>query len=849
MATERVDIFAKVHDAASRPLEKIADAADDASTSLRGVASATDDHTTAQRSQEREVRKSTKSTDKFTMSLNKLWKRQMGFRALRRYFMFPLIAAAIGPLISLVSALSAGLVGLAANLGRVAGVAASVPAGIGAILTSIGAVKFATHGVGDAVGVMTKMGATVEEVREATKELTPAQRSFAKALAESYPLVKKIRDVVAKSTLPALTRAVVKLRQLSPVFGAGMARAGAEVGGIAERGASMLTSSGWQRDLGTMFGRNSTLIRIFGDALLSLVSAMRHIVVAAGPMTEELAKAVARGAEFINTQARMGRESGRLGKFFDRAKDALFQWGRIISNLFAGLYHLFRGASAEGEKMTDSFERMTKRFREWGKSAEGQRKINEWMKAARPILREVGLLFRALWGEIASIDKEGRPGLVALVRALRTDLVPLLGRLIRAASDPRFIEGVVKLATAFGELWGTFRLIPIMKVIELFLTITSFVKTAAKNHQSVQILSDAFVTMGIAWAGYKLTGLSALVKLLGKSKQIRNLARAIRTLAAAIGGYTLLTMRLFFGMLIYYLRALGILLYSTPLGRLITVLVILGGVLWRLWRDNEGFRNAVKDTLASLADVGRWIWSTGQRAFNGLKDWLGDVRDRWNQITGEIKKAIATFNRWREVVRGWVGFAPADSTGTGGNRNKKAGDRPTRAVVDSAVLESPGTWLLQRLGLLGDTATARMSGTGGSLGSTMAAHASIDGATPGRRSITNVGYGAYASSDHRKGRALDLVGSGLRSYQANARRAGMYAEFHGGGKARHLHVAYGDTATPRTRSASARPDGGGATLVLNGPLIGTVHATSDVDVERAIDRGIRKWARERQERA
>lgn len=96
---------------------------------------------------------------------------------------------------------------------------------------------------------------------------------------------------------------------------------------------------------------------------------------------------------------------------------------------------------------------------------------------------------------------------------------------------------------------------------------------------------------------------------------------------------------------------------------------------------------------------------------------------------------------------------------------------------------------------VGDTKTSRLSALSG-------AHGRLSRGIPGRRSITsmmrNYNLGSL-SSDHASGRAYDLVGDNLGMYQKAVLGEGGYADFHGRGGNRHLHVVpngVGDTATP-----------------------------------------------------
>jgi len=147
-----------------------------------------------------------------------------------------------------------------------------------------------------------------------------------------------------------------------------------------------------------------------------------------------------------------------------------------------------------------------------------------------------------------------------------------------------------------------------------------------------------------------------------------------------------------------------------------------------------------------------------------------------------------------------------------------------------AWLQTPPTWWNTPPG--GDTSSSRGAAIGDStssrLGMTMARHASINSQLTGKRTITS-SYRTFAlgspSSDHLTGRAIDLVGANLGQYKKLTEESGGFAEFHGRGASRHLHVvpgpgAIGDSAVPvmaRPIQAvpSSRGSAGGNSYVFN----------------------------------
>lgn len=126
--------------------------------------------------------------------------------------------------------------------------------------------------------------------------------------------------------------------------------------------------------------------------------------------------------------------------------------------------------------------------------------------------------------------------------------------------------------------------------------------------------------------------------------------------------------------------------------------------------------------------------------------------------------------------------------------------------------------VIDKLVPIGDTDTPKV------LGKTMGKHGMFDSAVPGKRTVTsslrNFALGSN-NSDHATGHAYDLVGDNLGKYSSLVNASGGFAEFHGTGGARHLHVVppvgpMGDTSTSilakMTGSIPSGGSGGGDTF-------------------------------------
>jgi hypothetical protein len=129
----------------------------------------------------------------------------------------------------------------------------------------------------------------------------------------------------------------------------------------------------------------------------------------------------------------------------------------------------------------------------------------------------------------------------------------------------------------------------------------------------------------------------------------------------------------------------------------------------------------------------------------------------------------------------------------------------------------------------GDTASPRRN-----MLNTMGKHSAFDAQIAGNRTVTS-GFRTNAlgsmSSDHAAGRAYDLVGQNLGLYGQAINKAGGFAEFHGNGSARHLHVVpgngpVGDTATPYMGAPVMAPSSSNSNSTVNL----TINATPNMDV-------------------
>lgn len=300
-------------------------------------------------------------------------------------------------------------------------------------------------------------------------------------------------------------------------------------------------------------------------------------------------------------------------------------------------------------------------------------------------------------------------------------------------------------------------------------------------------------------------------------------------------------------------------LTANPIGIVIVALAALAAGLVYAYRHSESFRNIVDSIGRGVRAVFGWLldnWRT--IATVGLGGPIGALVVLYQKV-GPVRRAVdgvldvlqaigsVAFSGLKSAVK-WIADKLAGLVRTARRVADAVGNIPGAGLVGDVVGALPG---------IGDTPRPHAGGRGArrragrhALGNTLAAHAAADRATPGRRRITSTIRGhalGSGNSDHRTGRALDVVGGNLNTYARNFRAMGGFAEHHGTGSGRHLHAAIGDTPRPRASSSTA-PAVVEAPIIFQAGAVTVVNPASDVEVERAVARGIRRYVRERNER-
>jgi hypothetical protein len=232
---------------------------------------------------------------------------------------------------------------------------------------------------------MVKGSVATANLNEKFNELSPAAQRFVLKLKELKPRFDELKATAASGLFPGVTAgldaAMGSFGSVNRVVG----ETSVVLGEAARRSGELVGSPAFGKDIETIGGNNARVIETLGEALRHVISALRHVTVAAGPLTQWLAD-VANGWALNAAQAaKAGRESGKMAAFFERTRAVMERLGSIIGHLAHGLLGVGKVGRVSGNQIWASIDRAAGRFDEWANSAKGQTALHDFFRRSKEL--------------------------------------------------------------------------------------------------------------------------------------------------------------------------------------------------------------------------------------------------------------------------------------------------------------------------------------------------------------------------------------------------------------------------------------------------------------------------------
>lgn len=357
---------------------------------------------------------------------------------------FPALIAGAGAAAQVIGSLSAGVIALTSALAPASG--ALIAYGAGAAAAGQGMIAFKL-GMGE---VTKALGGN----KQALKRLNPVQKDFVEHLKSIKKEWATLGIAVGKGMFPGFTQALKIVEPLIGRLRSTLRGTGQAFGDLAVMAAKTVRS--WGGDINKVGRQNNFVIRALGKAAISLTTAFKDLLIAGGPLVHWMGEMLDKGAKWIATQVAMGRESGKLQKFFDHTRQTLTTLGHILRNVAVALFNTFNPGTALGEGLLRDLEKLTKKWADWTKTVAGQNAIKKFFDDSKaPLYAALGLI-----GDLSSAlgrlfaPKEGTTGLINQLRGL----TPLLEQMVSATTEhlaPALIEAARQFIRVFAALAGS----------------------------------------------------------------------------------------------------------------------------------------------------------------------------------------------------------------------------------------------------------------------------------------------------------------------------------------------------------------------------------------------------------
>lgn len=527
--------------------------------------------------------------------------------------------------------------------------ATSLVGAMGPAIAAAGGV--AAAGIGTLIGVFAAM--TI-----AFKTKTDELKAFKENIAGISAQFRPVAVAIQRSLFPGLEKGFSILTRAIPTLRTGLSGLGATVGDVAVNLARVVTSSTNLRNLAIVFREGQPQLTAYGNALGSLATIFTTIAAVSAPIATRFAQFVEAFASGAEAATLAGAESGKLAAFMERAADVAAQLGQITGDTFRGLFNVLSASSGAGQTLLDRISALAARFAEWSGSIQGQNALRQFFENALPVVREVngliGDLLRIIVAPLASGDTGG---VITFIRSLRTDVIPALQQVGDAAGQlgPHLIE----LTTAFAGLISS---------LANSGALGAFVGTLSVLLDGVSAVLQLPVVGQLAGWGLAFLGAAKAVGIVlapigGLATVSKILSPVLNVVTGALGKLGTLLLGKFVNGLIFLgktvlplvitgVRALGIALFTNPIGIVIGLIALLVTGLVIAYNKSETFRGivnkvgaAIRDgfiaTLEWLKDLWATVWPALVSGFNAVRGVVGTV----------VSLVVGYFKLWWSAVQ------------------------------------------------------------------------------------------------------------------------------------------------------------------------------------------------------
>jgi phage-related protein len=345
-----------------------------------------------------------------------------------------LLAGALGQAAISGAALGIQLLGMIPSLVSILSLSSALPAIYVGMAATLGVLKAAFAGVGDAVKLAFDPK-KAKEFQEALKELSPEAARFVTAIHDAAPalqqLQKDIQETFFRSSFLAdiFPRLVKGLETLRPSI-LGLA---SDFGEATRRVANFVASADSIDFINNSIRATRAAFSEVMPAIIPVLAGLRAVGGVGLPLMVRLGEAIGKAGQAFGAWLTRIAETGQLQEWINTAIATLSTLGTIIANIGKILLPILQAAQETGGGLLNTLAGITGEFAEFLNSAEG------------------GEALTSLFSGIMALAKQLAPVLTTLVGVLADALGPAIGE-IATTLGPILLDVIEELAPAVAPL-------------------------------------------------------------------------------------------------------------------------------------------------------------------------------------------------------------------------------------------------------------------------------------------------------------------------------------------------------------------------------------------------------------
>jgi cell wall-associated NlpC family hydrolase len=420
------------------------------------------------------------------------------------------------------AAISGGLVAaagaatqLTAALAPAAAAAGALPGAFAVAKAASITAKVAFQGMGEAMSAVAEGDAKALE--EAMKKLAPNARAVAR---EGGAIVKTFKSIQGQVQQKMFAGIAPEMREVSgnlaPALRSGMSGVAVEMNKAGKQALAFGQTPLARGVLSDIFSTTQRVIKQATGAVQPFLTAMAKTVQVSLPFAQRLtavgAGAAKSAAGFLSSKSGMDAMRDAIGRGVER----LLTLGRIVKNVFSGIFNMFKQVRADGGSLLITIEQLTAKFAAWAKTSQGQKDVAEFFRFLSDTMKQVAALAPILLSPLVTIAKL-IGGMPEPLRSFATGLLavslvfgPLAVKIWAVVSATVAFGKAVnkanigtKIATAASKLWAgaiwlvnaAMRANPIGIVITVIMALVGAVVLAYQKSETFRAIVQA------AWKG------------------------------------------------------------------------------------------------------------------------------------------------------------------------------------------------------------------------------------------------------------------------------------------------------------------------------------------------------------